>query len=158
MRSSRGWLHFSVAHAQPAASDTLHAASREALVKGGTTTEQIASGCFWPDCGQSKSCPTRLPSQSAGAEHLRARTANSLSSRTRGRPGGAHRRGHVRPAGASRAATPEATVPRRERRWGSPTRRASTRRGAIDPKFGSPMVGRISAPTTADSPRVMAKN
>ena len=30
-----------------AASDTLHAACREAIVKGGTTTEQIASGCVW---------------------------------------------------------------------------------------------------------------
>jgi hypothetical protein len=39
-----------------------------------------------------------------------------------------------------------------------PTRRESTRRGAIDPKFKSPMVGRFPRPRDADSPPVMPEN
>jgi len=73
------------------------------------------------DCGQLPDSPS---SQSDAAEHLPARTANSLPSRRRGGAGGAHGGRHARPASAPDAATPGAQRPRAEGRRGARAPRA----------------------------------
>ena len=60
-----------------------------------------------------RSWQTRAPTTSPGAEHPQARTASSLSSRTRGRAGRVHGGRHGRPASAPRAATPFWLIPDR---------------------------------------------